>query len=284
MSPPKWQETPHKTLLLGLANAGKTTILHKLVYGNGPFPWQDEYTAQKGLLGGKGGKEEKGTGRPEIITDITFIGMNVETVHYHNVLWGALDMWGYDKIRPLIRCYLCDLPILMYIIDSTDRAGVDNSLREALIALQHLQMDIDASQSLLGKFSKGSGWFKKLVFVANKMDLSGKGAMSVEELLLRIRKMLWEESFWRGGDKGVVGDEWDWDLIPCSATTGEGLQDLVDLVYEELGMVEQQSGMNGKGGGSSSSSSLWNNRWPFWKRYLLKKPPQVELKEGLQST
>lgn len=60
--------------MLGLDNAGKTTILYKLKMG-------------------------------ESVTTIPTVGFNVETVTYKNVKFNVWDVGGQDKIRPLWRHY-----------------------------------------------------------------------------------------------------------------------------------------------------------------------------------
>lgn len=60
--------------MLGLDNAGKTTILCKLKMG-------------------------------ESVSTIPTVGFNVETVTYKNVKFNVWDVGGQDKIRPLWRHY-----------------------------------------------------------------------------------------------------------------------------------------------------------------------------------
>lgn len=63
-----------RILMLGLDNAGKTTILFKLKMG-------------------------------EYVTTIPTVGFNVETVTYKNVKFNVWDVGGQDKLRPLWRHY-----------------------------------------------------------------------------------------------------------------------------------------------------------------------------------
>ena len=63
-----------RLLMLGLDNAGKTTILFKLKMG-------------------------------EYVTTIPTVGFNVETVTYKNVKFNVWDVGGQDKLRPLWRHY-----------------------------------------------------------------------------------------------------------------------------------------------------------------------------------
>ena len=63
-------KTPSKVLMLGLDNAGKTTVLYKLKLG-------------------------------EVVTTIPTIGFNVETVNYKHICFRVWDVGGQTKIRPL---------------------------------------------------------------------------------------------------------------------------------------------------------------------------------------
>ena len=60
--------------MIGLDNAGKTTVLYKLKLG-------------------------------EVVTTIPTIGFNVETVEYKNVSFTVWDVGGQTKIRPLWQYY-----------------------------------------------------------------------------------------------------------------------------------------------------------------------------------
>ena len=76
-------KTPSKILMVGLDNAGKTTVLYKLKLG-------------------------------EVVTTIPTIGFNVETVEYKNISFTVWDVGGQDKIRPLWRHYF-QVQIVLYL-------------------------------------------------------------------------------------------------------------------------------------------------------------------------
>ncbi|KAL3523574.1 hypothetical protein ACH5RR_016408 [Cinchona calisaya] len=80
-------------VMVGLANAGKTTILYKLKLG-------------------------------EIVTTIPAIGFIVETVEYKNISFTVWDVGGQDKIRPLWRHYFHNTLGLVFVVDSNDRDHV----------------------------------------------------------------------------------------------------------------------------------------------------------------
>ena len=73
--------------MLGLDNAGKTTILYKL----------------------KLGKTSK---------TVPTVGFNVETVKHKNVSFAVWDCGGQERIRPLWRHYFTGTNALIYVVDS----------------------------------------------------------------------------------------------------------------------------------------------------------------------
>lgn len=67
-------EKEARILILGLDNAGKTTILYRLHLG-------------------------------EVVSTIPTIGFNLETVTYKNIKFSVWDLGGQTSIRPYWRCY-----------------------------------------------------------------------------------------------------------------------------------------------------------------------------------
>lgn len=84
-----------RVLILGLDNAGKTTILYKLQMG-------------------------------EVVTTVPTIGFNVETVQYKNLRFQVWDLGGQTSIRPYWRCYYQNTNAVIYVVDSADgeRMGI----------------------------------------------------------------------------------------------------------------------------------------------------------------
>ncbi|CAG9481792.1 ADP-ribosylation factor, putative [Plasmodium vivax] len=78
-----------RILILGLDNAGKTTILNRLQLG-------------------------------EIVQTIPTIGFNVESVNYKNLKLQVWDLGGQSSIRPYWRCYYKNTNAIIYVIDSSD--------------------------------------------------------------------------------------------------------------------------------------------------------------------
>ncbi|XP_071948226.1 ADP-ribosylation factor-like protein 3 [Antedon mediterranea] len=149
-----------KVLLLGLDNAGKTTILKALA--------GEDYTK---------------------ITPTQ--GFNVKSVSTSKWKLNVWDIGGQRNIRPYWKNYFESINVLIYVVDSTDRARME----EAGLALNEL---IEEEEKLAG--------VPVLVF-ANKQDLAlAKTAAEVSSdlLLSNIRDRKWQ-------------------IQPCSAHTQEGL-------------------------------------------------------------
>jgi len=91
------QEVP--ILMVGLDDAGKTTILYKLKLG-------------------------------EVVTTIPTIGFNVETVEYKNISFTVCDVGGQDKIRPLLRHYYQNKKAVIFVVDSNDRDRIELAREE----------------------------------------------------------------------------------------------------------------------------------------------------------
>ncbi|CAM8980569.1 unnamed protein product [Rhodiola kirilowii] len=91
--------TELKVLMLGLDNAGKTTILYKLLTGN-------------------------------VVKTIPTIGFNVEEVQYKKVKFVVWDAGGRERISSLWRHYFDNLDALIFAVDSTDRERIGTAKAE----------------------------------------------------------------------------------------------------------------------------------------------------------
>jgi ADP-ribosylation factor-like protein 1 len=92
-------------LILGLDNAGKTTILYKLQVG-------------------------------EVVTTIPTIGFNVETIKYNNIKFQVWDLGGQTSIRPYWRCYYSNTDAIIYVVDSSDRDRIAIAKQELCAMLE----------------------------------------------------------------------------------------------------------------------------------------------------
>lgn len=91
------------------------------------------------------------------MTTIPTVGFNVESVTYKNVKFNVWDVGGQDKIRPLWRHYYSGTQGLIFVVDSSDTAR----LEEARSELHKIINDREMKDALL------------LVF-ANKQDVLGR--------------------------------------------------------------------------------------------------------------
>ncbi|PKY08313.1 putative ADP-ribosylation factor 6 [Aspergillus campestris IBT 28561] len=149
-----------RILMLGLDAAGKTTILYKLKLTN-----QD-------------------------VTTIPTVGFNVESVTYKNVKFNVWDVGGQDKIRPLWRHYYSGTQGLIFVVDSSDTARIE----EARSELHKIINDREMKDALL------------LVF-ANKQDVQGH--LSPEEVTSALQLNKLKDKLWY--------------VAPSVATDGTGI-------------------------------------------------------------
>tara|TARA_Y100000996_G_scaffold103736_3_gene75891 strand:- start:34065 stop:34604 length:540 start_codon:yes stop_codon:yes gene_type:complete len=97
---PYFSQIDMNIVMLGLDNAGKTSILYKL------------------------------KSNMELNNHIPTIGFNVETLKYKNLNITVWDVGGQDKIRKLWLHYFTNTNYIIYIIDGSDRDRIDESCYE----------------------------------------------------------------------------------------------------------------------------------------------------------
>ncbi|KAH6858970.1 ADP-ribosylation factor family-domain-containing protein [Alternaria rosae] len=83
-----WAKKEIRILILGLDNAGKTTLLYRLKIG-------------------------------EVVTTIPTIG-SLPITHNHHLTLPTQDLGGQTSIRPYWRCYYANTAAVIFVIDSTD--------------------------------------------------------------------------------------------------------------------------------------------------------------------
>lgn len=98
-----------RILILGLDNAGKTTILYRLQLD-------------------------------EIVETIPTIGFNVETVQYKNIKFQVWDLGGQTSIRPFWRCYYPNTNAVMFVVDSSDRDRIADAKQELHLMLEEEEL------------------------------------------------------------------------------------------------------------------------------------------------
>jgi len=99
-----WPKKEIRILVLGLDNAGKTTLLYRLKIG-------------------------------EVVTTIPTIGFNVESVTYKNLNFNVWDLGGQTSIRPYWRCYYPNTQAIIFVVDSTDIDRLQTAAEELLTML-----------------------------------------------------------------------------------------------------------------------------------------------------
>ncbi|KAM7508399.1 hypothetical protein LguiA_018852 [Lonicera macranthoides] len=147
-----------RILVLGLDNAGKTTILYRLQMG-------------------------------EVVSTIPTIGFNVETVQYNNIKFQVWDLGGQTSIRPYWRCYFPNTQAIIYVVDSSDTDRLVIAKEEFHAILEDLPGAIDDAaitealelhkiknrQWSIFKTSaiKGEGLFEGLDWLSNTLKSGG---------------------------------------------------------------------------------------------------------------
>ncbi|CAO3596703.1 unnamed protein product [Absidia cylindrospora] len=104
-----WGEKEVRILMLGLDNAGKTSILYRLQIG-------------------------------EVVSTIPTIGFNVETVAYKNIKFQVWDLGGQTSIRPYWRCYYSNTDAVIYVVDSVDKDRMHTSKEELHAMLEEEEL------------------------------------------------------------------------------------------------------------------------------------------------
>jgi ADP-ribosylation factor-like protein 5B len=88
-----------KIVILGLQNAGKTTILYRLSLG-------------------------------QLVKTQPTIGSNVEEISYNNVKFQAWDLGGQESMRSVWDVYYLSTDAIIYVIDSADVDNYEESKQE----------------------------------------------------------------------------------------------------------------------------------------------------------
>lgn len=94
-------DTQTNIMMLGIDNAGKTSILYRLKLG-------------------------------EVITTVPTVGFTIDTLEYKSLKFTVWDVCGQTKFRPLWRHYFEETDAIIFVIDSCD---TDERLEEARLEL-----------------------------------------------------------------------------------------------------------------------------------------------------
>lgn len=140
-------------------------------------------------------------------------GFNIKSLMHDGFKLNVWDIGGQKSIRPYWRNYFDQTDALVYVIDSADKRRIEEAGAE-------LQTLLD-EEKLAGV---------PLLIFANKQDLIT--AASVAELCDKL------------GLNSIRGRTWQ--ILPCSAKTGEGLQEGMEWVVEQVNESKDAAGAESK--------------------------------------
>ena len=157
-------DTEARILVLGLDNAGKTTILYRMQVG-------------------------------EVVSTIPTIGFNVETVTYKNIKFQVWDLGGQTSIRPYWRCYFPNTQAIIYVVDSSDveRIGTARAELHAILEEEELK---NASVLVLANKQDLPGALDAAQ-VSEGLGLSG---VKTRQWSIKASSALKGEGIWEGMD------------------------------------------------------------------------------------
>ena len=188
----KRKEREIRVLVVGLDNAGKTTVVKKI---NG-----------------------------EDISKISpTLGFNISSLHLNAYRLNVWDVGGQKTLRTFWRNYFEKTDALVWVVDSTDVARLQDCKNELDAILKEEKL-VDAS----------------LLVLANKQDV--EGAMSGRD----IAEALGLVSIGSSNSVSVSSSEVlsgmtsnsskrRWRVQKCSATTGDGILDGFEFITEDVG-------------------------------------------------
>ncbi|KAF2744020.1 ARF/SAR superfamily [Sporormia fimetaria CBS 119925] len=194
----------YSILLLGLDNAGKTTLLEQL---------KATYSS---------------TLHPNLKT-VPTVGQNVATVELpapHSLYLKIWDVGGQHSLRGLWQSYYSSCHAIVFVIDSTDIGDADIvtlSTDEGRLGEEHGRLD-ECRAVLEGVLQSEQAEGVPVLVLANKQDRED----CVE--VVRIKEGLVRKVF--EGEKG--GNVRDSRVLPCSALTGTGVQEAVEWLCSRV--------------------------------------------------
>ena len=125
-----------RIIIIGLDNAGKTTILCKIdeAYLNFvilqiayiQMRSYQQYQVSYYLL--------------PLMIDVLAVGFNVETVTYKNLKFQVWDLGGQTGLRPYWRCYYQDTNAVIFVVDSADKERIEIAKQELELMLQEEEL------------------------------------------------------------------------------------------------------------------------------------------------
>ncbi|KAI9633955.1 putative ADP-ribosylation factor [Dioszegia hungarica] len=159
-----------KVLILGLDNAGKSTILYRITMGS-------------------------------VVASAPTVGSNHETYDYKGVRFGLIDIGGQTSLRGSWAQYFTGTTAIILVIDSSDAGRMALAKSELDKLVKHEEL----SSALL-------------LVLANKQDLPNKLTPAQVSEGLGLTSLR----------------EREWQIMGCSALSGEGLFEGMDWLVGKL--------------------------------------------------
>jgi len=187
--------------LLGLDNAGKTTLLEQIKATNSPHA------------------------HPNLNT-VPTVGQNVSTISLPDMYLKIWDVGGQHSLRGLWQSYYASCHAIVFVIDSTDVGDAD------LANLADLSDPLEEQVGRLGEcrlvledvLQHADTEGVPLLVLANKQDRED----CIE--VVRIKEGFVRKVF--EGEKG--GSLRDSRVLPCSALTGTGVEEAVEWLRSRV--------------------------------------------------
>jgi ADP-ribosylation factor-like protein 1 len=117
-----------RIIIIGLDNAGKTTILCKALAF---MTLQTAFTSMRSCQQSQ---------VSAIVSQHSAVGFNVETVTYKNLKFQVWDLGGQTGLRPYWRCYYQDTNAVIFVVDSADRERIEIAKQELELMLQEEEL------------------------------------------------------------------------------------------------------------------------------------------------
>lgn len=136
-------------------------------------------------------------------------GFNIKSLMHDGFKLNVWDIGGQKSIRPYWRNYYDQTDALIYVIDSADRRRIE----ETAIELQQLLDEEKLSHV-------------PVLVMANKQDLLN--ALDAKELTTELNLHELRDRVW--------------NILPCSARTGEGLQEGMEWLVEQVNSKAESGG------------------------------------------
>lgn len=192
--------TEYSILLLGLDNAGKTTLLEQI----------------KAI--------HSSTLHPNLKT-VPTVGQNVATITLPDLYLKVWDVGGQHSLRGLWQSYYSSCHAIVFVIDSTDVGDADIAKLSEGVAETEEQGRLGECRLVLEDVLQNADTEGvPLLVLANKQDRED----CVEVVRIKegfVRKVV-------EGDKGAsVRDS---RVLPCSALTGTGVQEAVEWLCSRV--------------------------------------------------